>query len=319
MRWNVPLVLLAVGLATSISAAQAPPFDIATVRSEIKTLKWQDVNFASLPAINQCQALLLLNDFLDEVNAQVTGEADLLSKYIDINKLGEQFASQPPVSDPAPLTIGNAMQVSAAMLKGPMATSSYSTQLTGSPADVLTAYVSMYTSTCQRKWATMSDFRLRVRNMTAFLQAQKKLDAFHAWVPGEIQAQNQAHQAEVAARQAAAAAATEKRDAEYAKLEQQRFEQQQKQMQQQQADAAKMQQAMAAAQQNQNNNNNNNNNNQGYVVNDGYPGWYYGGLAGVGVGAAGATWYHNNVGDAAARCDARYGGWHGGGFHGGRR
>jgi hypothetical protein len=311
MRRIVSTLIIAAAFIPAPALAQ-PKVDLSTLPAEIKTLQWKDVNFASLPALDQCRALLLLNDFLDEVNAQVTGEADLLSQYIDINKLGDQFASQPPVADTAPLTLGNAMQIAAALLKGPMASSSYATQLSGSPADVLTAYESMYNSTCQRKWSTVADFRLRVRNMTAFLQSQKKLEAFQAWVPGEIQSQNEQHQAEMAARRAAAAAATEKRDAEYAKLQQERYQQQQQQMQQQQKASIQMQQAMAAAQQNQSGNNNNNN--QGYVVNGGYPGWYYGGLAGVGLGAAGATWYHNNVGDAAARCDARYGGWHGGGF-----
>lgn len=311
MRRFVPAIIVLAVLGQAPASAQpAGPVDLSKLPAEIKSLKWKDIDLSTLSAMEQCTSLLLLNDVLDELRARLTAEADLMSAYIDANSLGSQFAATPPIQDTAPLSLTDAQKIATALLRGPMAQSTYPTQLAGSPANQLSAYETMYQSSCQWKWASMADSRLRVRSMVHFLNAQGKLDDYQAWVPGEVQKLSQQHQAALAQQQQAAAAQSKEKQEEARRLQAQREAQLQSQEAQTEKAAVQMQQSLALAQaQNQPVNPQNNPNLN--VSDDAYPADYYG----WGLGAVGAdAWYRDGAyaGAACARTDARMAGWHGG-------
>jgi hypothetical protein len=303
---GVAAVVLSVWSAGALAQG---PVDISKLPAEIKSLKWQGIEFASVSDAERCRALLLMNDVLDEVSAQLTAEADLLSDYLDSQGLGPEYAGQAPADDPKALTFADGQKVAVAMLRGPMAQSSYATQMAGQDAGALKAYENMYTSTCTWKWGAMADNRLRVRSMSAFLEKKGKLADYRAWVPGEVARRAEEHKQEIAKRQSAA----------QAQQQDQRIQRQQKLLQQQEANLAQqekatqqMQQALTAAQQSQAPA-------ASPVVESadgGYPNYYYGGY-----GVAAAAWYRDAAYQGVARrnTDARIAGWHGGGFRGGRR
>jgi hypothetical protein len=312
MKFIVPVVLFVVSLGPAGAMAQNTPIDLNALPASIKALKWKDIDLDGLSPLEQCRSLLLMNEALDEISARLTTEADLMSEYIDTKGMGTQFASQTPVTDPAALTITDGQKVAVALLRGPMAGSSYASALADSSSDVLTAYAHLYRSTCQWKWGAMADNRLRVRSMAKFLDAQGKAADYRAWVPGEVQRRQQQQEAAMAQQQAAAAEKQQEQKEKFLEQQQQQLKQDQQQLQQQQQAAGQMQQALAAASQAQSQSNQPQLN-----VSDGYyPNWYYGG---VGVGAA--AWYRNGayLGAAAARTDARFGAWHGAGGVGRRR
>ena len=317
-------LILTVGLACTSLHAQTPattapsgPVDLASLPAEIKSLKWKDIDFTTVEPLDRIRALMLMNDVLDELSAQLTAESDLMSTYIDVNNLGAPFVAFQPAVEPAPLTLESGKKVAVALLRGPMSNSTYASNLAGTSADVLTAYENMYTSTCQRKWSTLADTRLRVRSMSQYLQSSGKMADYRAWVPGEVKLQAEQQQALAAQQAAAEEARRAKQQEKRVQMEEKQLKQQQQQMQQQQQAAQQMQQALGAAQQSQ------------YAAsqaqaqaqananaaaeNGGYPNCYYGCATGLGVGAA--AWYRNGayLGAAQARTDARFAGWHGGG------
>jgi len=312
MRRIAPVIFILAALGQAPAIAQpAGPVDLSQLPAEIKALKWRDLDLSTLSPMEQCSSLLLLNDVLDEIKARLTAEADLMSGYIDTNNLGSQFAAQPPLVEAAPLTLSDGQKIAAALLRGPMAKSSYPTQMAGSPPNQLAAATTMNQSSCQWKWAAMADARQRVRSMAKFLTDQGKMSDYQAWVPGEVQRLQQEHQAALAQRASQAAAQSQQKQEEARKLQAQRDAQNQQQEAQTQQAAQQMQQSMALAQaQNQPVNPQNNPNLN--VSGDLYPATYYG----WGLGAAGAdAWYRDGAyaGAACARTDARMGGWHGGG------
>lgn len=315
MRRLAFVLCLSAGL--SVVQAQTGPVDLSKLPAEIKSLKWQGLDFDAATPMERCRSLMLMNDVLDELGAQLTAEADLMSDYIDTKQMGPAFASQAPIDDAKALTIADGKKVALAMLRGPMAQSSYSTQLAGNADDALKAYEHLYQSTCQWKWGAMADNRLRVREMTKFLETKGAMADYRAWVPGEVARRTEAQKAEMAQRQAAA---QQQQQEQRIQRQQQLLQQQEQRLQQQQQATQQMQQALSAAQQSQNQGQSQPNV-QVNVGDGGYPNWYYGGVTGLGVAAADSAWYRNAayLGGARAATDARFAGWHGGGFHGGRR
>ena len=314
MRFLTGAAVVVLGLCANAGLAQQGPIDISKLPAEIKALPWQGMDFAGASAVERCRSLLLMNDVLDELNAQLTAEADLLSEYLDTQNLGPEYAAQAPADDPKALTFADGQKVALALLRGPMAQSTYASAQSGQDADSLRAYENMYQSTCNWKWASMADNRLRVRSMSAFLDKKGKTAEYTAWVPGEVARRAEEHKQEMAQR---AAAAQAQQQEQRIQRQQKLLEQQQKQLQQQQQATQQMQQALMAAQQSQSQSQSAAP--SGGVVNGGYPETYYGGW-GAGAGAA---WYRDAAYRGAARryTDARIAGWHGGGGRvgGGRR
>lgn len=305
MRLLVPAMCVLVGIGHAAARAQTTPIDLSALPAEIKALKWQDIDMSAVSSIERCRSLYLMNEVLDELKAQSTTEADLLSDYIDTNDLGGDFAGQPPVADPAPLTMASGLKIAMALLRGPMARSSYATQWSGVPESSLGAYEQLYQSSCQWKWSAMTDGRLRVRGMMRYLETKGKLDDYVAWVPGAVARQAQQQQAELAQRHDAAIAEQQQKYEDRLKQEQAQLQQQE---QQQRQAALQMQQSLCAAQQSQNQAQSSTQQN---VVEGGYPSWYYGGVATLGA----EGWYRRGayLGAAQARTDARVAAWHGAG------
>lgn len=304
MRILTCAAVVVLGLWARAGLAQQGPIDISTLPAEIKTLPWKAVDFSAVSAAERCRALLLLNDVLDEVNAQMTAEADLLSEYLDTQDLGPGYASQAPADDPKALTYEDGQKVAVALLRGPMAQTSYASQMVDQDADALKAYENLYQSTCKWKWGSMADNRLRVRGMSAFLEKQGKMADYKAWVPGEVARREEANKQEMAQRKADAQA---KQQEQREQRQQQLLAKKDAELKQQQEATAQMQQALMAAQQSQSAAP------TGVVVDGGYPNYYYGGYL------AGSAWYRDAAyqGWARRNTDARIAGWHGGG--GGRR
>lgn len=298
-QWSIVLA------AASAAQAQGNRPDLSALPDVLKGLKWKDIDTAKLSALERCRALLFLNASLDELSSGARAEADLLSAFIDKQKLGPEFLNSPPPVNAAPLNCGDGLKVAVAMLRGPLAQSSYATDFAGvSDPKLLECNNNMYEPICQRKWSEMAESRQQVRWMASFLQAKKKMDEYQAWAPLEVQRREQEYQQEMARRRAAVLANTEAQEQRSQDIEQQNI----KQQQQQQAAMQQMQMAMCVAQQQAQNQANE------QVVatvgnNDWYPGWYNGAISNLG----GVGWYRDGAyrGVAGANVEGRYAGWHG--------
>jgi hypothetical protein len=296
------LILAALGQSAAM-AQQKTPVDVAAMPEAVKTLKWQSIDLSSLSPRERCQSLMLLSNALSEIGAQSTSNADLMSEYIDTKDLGGEFMSQPPIDTSKTLSLEDAHKVAVALLRGPMAQSSYATELADVPDSQLPAYQQLYQSGAQAKWSGFVHNRLQMLSMSNFLQTSGKLADYNAWVPGEVKRRSDEFEAELAQRNAAAAA---EREARKEKAQEQK--QAKEQQAQQEQESRQMEQAIASAGQSQSS--------SGQSTNDDDDDYYYGG----GAYLARAAWTRDaaRVGAAAARTDNRMANWSRGGG-GGRR
>lgn len=303
MRRVLAAAMAAWAFASGVQAQQ-PKVDLNRLSAEIKKLDWKSVDWAALSDLERARALMLLDETIDEIGSQMTAEADLMSEFIDTNNLGPDFATRPAAAPGPVLTVEDAEKVAAALLRGPMSSSTYATAMGGSDQNVPKAYLQMYTSTCNRKWSGALEARQQVRAMSAFLESTGKMAAFNAWVPGEVERRTREHDEEMAKRRSAMQQQAEQERQQRVQAAEERKAQEQQQRAQQSAMEA--QQALCAAQQAQ----------QGQAPSGDtssegaiYPNWYYGGLGYVGAGA----WYRDAAyrGAATARTERRIGGWHG--------
>lgn len=303
-------------LSTSAWCPAAQPaksrIDLASIPDNIKKLDWRSIDTAALPAVERARATMLLDDTLREMGAQMTAEADLLSEYIEQQDLGAEFAAHPEVDDSPAVTFPEAIKVAAAMIRGPMANSTYATAHADTPDANLPAYEKLYQSSAERRWAAATESRLNMRSMSRFLRDTKRMDAYKAWLPAELDRRAKEADAE-AARQRAELEQKQKEKAEQREHRRQQIQEQKQAEQEQQAQerqaAMQMQQAMCAAQAPAD---------SGAVVGyDDYPNWYYGGVGYLGA----SQWYRDAgyQGRAADRVSDRMRGWRGGGGGGGGR
>jgi len=297
---------LAVLWCSGVVAQQKPgelPPDLQSLPTEIKQLQWKSIDTSALSPLEHCRALLLMNHALDELSANATAEADLMSSYIETKKLGSQFASTPPPPAPPQLGYADAEKVAVALLKGPMSQSYYATELDDVSATGLASYEQLYERTCQRRWSEFAESRAQVRAMASFLGNNQMMSDYQAWATAEAALRQQQYEKKTAAggaEQQQEAAAIRKSDAEMQQLMQQNAQlrqalssaeyQQQASAQQtaqaQQA-AAQAQQAAGAAQ--QASQEQQQQQPAGYVVPTAYGAYGYGAYGGYGYGTAGAA------------------------------
>ena len=101
LRWILNIAGVC-GLFMASAAAQQPalPPDLAGAPEMIKSGKWKDVDLAALSPLDHCRALLMLDHVLNELGAIATAQADLMSTFLDQQKLGADFMDHGP-ADPA--------------------------------------------------------------------------------------------------------------------------------------------------------------------------------------------------------------------------
>jgi len=63
--------LFAVGAWAQSQNARLPA-DLQTLPDEIKNLKWQNIDTSSMPTLEHCRSLLLMNHVLEELSANAT-------------------------------------------------------------------------------------------------------------------------------------------------------------------------------------------------------------------------------------------------------
>ena len=203
----------------ALAQSENLPPDIARLPDQIKSLKWQSIDTAALAPLERCRALLLLNHTLDELSANATAEADLMSAYIEKQNLGSQFASTPPPPAPPQLTFADAEKVAIALLKGPMSDSYFATELGDVSPAGLQSYEQLYERTCQRRWSEYDESRTQVRAMASFLGNSQKLADYEGWATAEAALRQKQHEQKLAgAAQQQAAAAVHKSDAQMQQL-----------------------------------------------------------------------------------------------------
>jgi len=228
-------------LAGSTLFAQQPagklPPDLEALPTEIKTLKWQQIDPATLSTLDRCRSLLLMNHVLDELVDNATAEADLMSSYIEKKNLGSQFANTPPPPQAPHLSYDDAQKVAAALLKGPMSASYYATELGDVSETGLASYEQLYSRTCARRWSELDEARAQVSAMSSFLGNSNRLPDYEAWAIAEASLRQQQYEKKVGP-----AAAQKQSNAEIQAL------QKQNQMLQQALGAAEYQQRSAAQQ-----------------------------------------------------------------------
>jgi len=237
-RLLISIILLAL-VPTGWAQTKLPP-QLAGLPDEIRNLKWQSIDMSAVQPLERCRALLLMNDTLDAVSANVTAEADLMSAYLEKNNLGNQFASTPPPKAPPvsrALSYADAEKISVALLRGPMHGSHYATDLSDLSASTLQSYQEIYARTCARRWSEFDESRHLVRCMSAFLGKTRKLEDYDSWAIAETARRELAAQQQ---REASGAKSAEaQRNAEAQKTE--------GQLRQQQLELMQMQAALAAA------------------------------------------------------------------------
>jgi hypothetical protein len=260
----VAIVLCAGALAGGVARAQAPaptavPSDVANIKQSIQNLPWQDIDLSTVEPLERDRALLLMNHVLDEIAPVRASEAELMSGYIEAQNLGAEFAKTPKPPAGKQLTYTDATKIAVAMLRGPMANSSYASQLTDCSSDGLAAYQQLYDSTCQRRWGEITESVEQTRWMGSFLQSKGKMQDYQAWAKVEsenrqlqyqLQMQKNAAAADAAQQAAQAQAAADRQEQEKLQLQQAlAAAQAQQQSQQQQAYQAGQQQAQQQQQQ----------------------------------------------------------------------
>src|SRR5262245_47092376 len=88
MLTNTMIAVTCVALTTrAFAQAQKLTADIASLPEDIKSLKWQNIDPATLTPLEQARSLLLMDHVLSELSANTTAEADLLSSYIEMQNL----------------------------------------------------------------------------------------------------------------------------------------------------------------------------------------------------------------------------------------
>lgn len=314
MRMSRFAIIGVLAATAATAGAQQPKVDLSGLPEVLKSGKWKDIDASKLDLLEHVRALLLLNDVFDDITGSIRAEADLMSQFIDAQKLGSKFASSPPPPPAAPLTYDDTLKIAVVMLRGPLASSAYASNL----ADVkdenfLHSYLPLYEPTCRRKYGEIVEARHQVDWLAHFLQSNNQIKAYQDWVPGEIQRRQQAYESEMGQKRAGYLAQEQQaKQTQEQRAAETRKEREQQQAQQQQA-AMQMQQAMAAAQQSQQ---------SGTTVtgdDDWYPGWQYGSVSNL----ERANWWRDAGYRGAAGADVhnRMAGWHGGaGAHGaGRR
>lgn len=172
------LVLSLSGLA---QGQQSPPSDLAQLPAEIATLKWREIDLNAVGPLEYDRGLLLMNHVLDEIGPVRASEADLMSAYIEQQNLGGAFAAAAPPPPAKQLSYSDALKISIALLRGPMAKSSYATQLAGTSPEGLLGYKQMYEGTCQRRWGEVTEAVQQVNCMSAFLSKQGKIADYESW------------------------------------------------------------------------------------------------------------------------------------------
>jgi len=177
-------IVTAIGAAAQAQSPSLPP-DLASLPDDIKTLKWQSIDLATVSPLERSRSLLLMNHVLDELSNTAASEADLMSSFIEKQNLGTQFATTPPPPPARELTFADAQKVAVAMLRGPLQNSYYATELGDVSATGLASYEQMYQRTCQRRWSELDESRHQVRSMTSFLGNSQKLPAYEAWATSE--------------------------------------------------------------------------------------------------------------------------------------
>jgi hypothetical protein len=218
---------------------------VANIKQSIQSLPWQDIDLSTVTPLERDRALLLMNHVLDEIAPVRASEAELMSQYIEAQNLGADFAKTPKPPAGKQLTYTDATKIAVAMLRGPMASSSYATQLTDCSPDGLAAYQQLYDSTCQRRWGEITESVEQTRWMGSFLQSKGKVQDYQAWAKVESQNRQLQYQLQMEKNAAAADAAQQAAQAQAAAEQQ---EQEKLQLQQALA-AAQAQQQQANAQQ----------------------------------------------------------------------
>jgi hypothetical protein len=254
------IIVAIVFCAGALAAAQEPPAaalppDVTTIRQSIQSLPWQAIDLTTVPPLEYDRALLLMNHVLDQIAPVRASEADLMSAYIEAQNLGAEFAGAPKPPPGKQLTYTDATKIAVAMLRGPMADSTYASQLGDASPDGLAAYQQMYDSTCQRRWGEISESVQQTRWMGSFLQSNGKIQDYQSWAKLESENRQLKYQLEMEKNAEAANAAGQAAQAQATAPQQQQENLQQENLQLQQALAAaqaQQQQAYQAGQQSAN-------------------------------------------------------------------
>ena len=224
-RFMIACVLSSSVVTGALAQTTKLPPDLAALPDEVKSLNWKSIDLSTLQPLEHCRAMLLMNHALDELSANVTAEADLLSAYLEKNNLGTQFANWPVPPAPSSLGYDDAVKVAVAMLRGPMSNSYYATELGDIDANAIKSYDQIYSRTCARRWGEFDESRHMVRCMTSFLGNANKLTNYDAWATAEslrreqeAQARAAANAQQQAAAKQAAAALAEKQQLELAQV-----------------------------------------------------------------------------------------------------
>ena len=213
-------VLLGVGVAVAGAQKPAAGSKVAEMQKTVRGLKWQDVDYEGVSLLERCRTLMLLNHSLDEIGAVVIAEADLMSEFVEIQKLGKEAASGPPADTGLARNYEDARKVAVALLQGPMSDSRYTSELAGTDESGLKAYEKLYDKTCRGKWSKFVESRKYVQTTAAFLKGKDKIKDYMAWVDTESERRQQEHEKKMAERRSATKArGKEKRDQQQARKE----------------------------------------------------------------------------------------------------
>ncbi|HEY7117179.1 MAG TPA: hypothetical protein VH475_11355 [Tepidisphaeraceae bacterium] len=305
-------VLVLLLCASRPSIADPPqtesPFNVQDPEIQaLKKLNWKDVDFNAQPPLIRCQALLALGKLLDMTAGKAEARADLLSDYLEQNKLGEEYAADAAApTDKVPLTYEDAKKVAAAFMATPRGKARFGDDLEGCSDQLLLNYQGLYNKTCTRKWDEVIESRAYVKSMAQFLQRKGKWEEYLKWSDEEANRRQQEYQAQQKAKQAAyAQAMQEKRDKALNEAQRRVEAERQAQAEQQAAALQGLDYTMTAQ---------SSGNDGGY--DDGSSDWGYGGTWGWG----GNAYYVNGAYRAAARerYTNRVEHWQGGGRGRGR-
>lgn len=275
--WSI-VVAAVVALASSLAGAADPPKQQNPFNAQdpeiqaLKKLDWKGIDYPALPTRTRCEALLALTKLLDMTGGKAEARADLLSAYLDQNKLGPEYAADATeTKEPPTLSYDDAKKVAAAFVKTPTGQAKFGDELPGASEALLRNYIALYDKTCTRKWSEVIESRAYVTSMAQFLQRKGKWDDYLKWSVDEAARQQREYEAQLKERQASYVQAEEEKQAKaYTEAQRREAAQREAQAAQQLQYAMSAQSAGDAGNANDGGGGNNNNN-----TNDGSSDWGY--------------------------------------------
>lgn len=190
---SLPVLSISLVRAAEPAAPVDSPFDKQDIEiQKLKALKWKDLDPTAQDLRTQCTTMLAMTRILDLLGGKADARAEMLSDYIEEQRLGETFGRSSPRFPSRCRSPSSMRRISLAFIKSPLGVAKFSDEFGGSDDGVLKGYLMLYAKTALREFAEVVEARHGVRAMSLFLEKQGKLAEFEKWSSAEHKCRQEA-------------------------------------------------------------------------------------------------------------------------------